>query len=229
MTTFTWPPAVRPQSFQARVQSNTRVFTSPYAPTTQVLDLLGEVWYFSMDLRDHTDMVEGALLEALFDRLAGGANLVEIPMLHRELPQGTLRDAAETVTVVNGSLAAVNVVNGSGAAVTVVSGTPTLESSLGQRVGTGTLITRPGRTLKAGDHLRFANGQVSRQLVDTVADANGRMPLEFRPRTRQALAGATQITVENPKVTYRITSENVPMVFRNGRYDGPTLEGVEVP
>jgi len=229
MAVYTWPAAVRPLSFQARVQSNTRVFTAPYTPATQVLDLLGEVWYFSMELRDHTDMVEGAQLEALFDRLAGGVNLVELPMLHRELPHGTLRDAAESVNVVNGSLAAVAVVNGSLAAVSVVSGSPTLESSIAQQAGTATLITRPGKTLRAGDHIRLASGQVSRQLVDTVADANGRMPLEFRPRARQAIAGATAVIVQDTRVKYRLLSDAIPVVFRSGRYDGPPIEGVEVP
>jgi hypothetical protein len=229
MAVYTWPATVRPQSFQARVQPNTRVFTSPYSPSTQVLDLLGEVWYFSMELRDHTDMVEGAQLEALFDRLAGGVNLVEIPMLHRELPQGTLRDAAESVNVVNGSLAPVTVVNASLAAVSVVGGTPALEVAVDQQAGTATLIARIGKTLRAGDHIRLPNGQVCRQMVDTVADSTGRMPLEFRPRARQTIAGATVVGVQDTRVKYRLTSDSIPMVFRNGRYDGPPLEGVEVP
>lgn len=229
MAVYSWPSTVRPMSFQARVQPNTRVFTAPYAPSTQVLDLLGEVWYFSMELRDHTDMIEGAQLEALFDRLAGGVNLVELPMLHRELPQGTLRDAAETVNVVNGSLAAVNVVNSSLAAVSVVGGAPMLIAEIGQQAGVAAISARAGRTLRAGDHFRLVTGQVVRQMVDTAADVNGVMPVEFRPRSRQAIAGATSVSVQDTRVRYRLLSDAVPVVFRNGRYDGPPIEGIEVP
>ena len=229
MAILSWPTGVKPSNFQARIRPNQRVFTGPYSPSTQVIDLIGEVWIFSMDLPDHVDQVEGALLEALFDRMSGAANLISLPMFHRLLPQGTLRDTADPVTVVNGSLAAVTVVNASLAAVTVVSGQPTLESTIAQLANTCTIITRPGKTLLAGDHLGVINGQCVRVVVGGTADSNGRLPIEFRPRARTEIAGATVVLCDSPKVNYRLPSDGVPVVFRKGVYDGPTLEGVEQP
>lgn len=229
MAVFTWPTAVKPSNFQARVRPNQRVFTGPYSPVTQVLDLIGEVWVFSMDLPDHVDQVEGALLEALFDRLAGASNLIALPMFHRLLPQGTLRDLSEAASVVNGSLAAITVVNGSLAAVSVVSGLPTIEDEIAALENTTTIIARPGKTLFQGDHLGLANGQCVRIMVGGTADANGRLPIEFRPRARSAIAGATTVLCDSPKVNYRLPSDGVPVVFRQGVYEGPSIEGIEVP
>lgn len=229
MAILSWPTGVKPSNFQARVRPNQRVFTGPYSTSTQVLDLIGEVWVFAMDLPDHVDQVEGALLEALFDRMSGAANLIALPMFHRLLPQGTLRDTADPVTVVNGSLAAVNVVNGSLAAVTVVSGQPTLESTIPQLVNTCTIITRPGKTLLAGDHLGLITGQVVRVTVGGTADGSGRLPIEFRPRARTEIPGATVLLCDSPKVNYRLAPDGVPVVFRKGVYEGPSLEGVEQP
>ncbi len=48
MATYNWPGWCV-NRFEMRVLYNTRVFTGPYTPSAQVLDLLGERWLVSFD------------------------------------------------------------------------------------------------------------------------------------------------------------------------------------
>jgi len=228
MSSHAWPLAWKGINFTVWVEENQRVFTGPYSAVPQVLDLMGDVWNFSMDQPDGTDQVEGAAKQAFLARLRGALNLIEIPMLHRPVPQGTLRDGA-AISMVNGSGAALSVVNGSGAALTLISGTPLLADPVTQRASTFVIQTFPGRTLFAGDYVRLVNGQTVMNLVDTLADVNGRMPVECTPKVRDDIAPCTLVEWNYPTVKYRMKSGAVPVVFRKGVYQGPSIEGIEVP
>lgn len=228
MSTYSWPAAWKGWNFTAVVQENQRVFTGTFSPVPQVLDLMGDLWNFSMDLPDGVDQIDGAAIQAFLARLRGALHLVAMPMLHRPVPQGTLRDGA-AISMVNGSGAALSVVNGSGAALTVVSGTPVLADPVTQRASSTVILTFPGRTLRAGDYFGMVNGQTVMNLVDTVADANGRMPVEFTPKARDDMAAHTLIAWNSPTVSYRLKTGPVPVVFRKGVYEGPSIEGIEVP
>ena len=228
-TTYTWDSANwLPASFSAWVEHNQKVFTGPYGATPQVVDLLGDLWNFTMDLPDGADQAEAAELQAFFERLRGALNVLELPMFHRLVPRGTMRDGG-TVNVVNGSLAAVSVINGSAAAVTVRGGDAVLAYPIAKGDRSFTISTRPGKTLLEGDFVGLANGQTVMQTLDATADANGLLLVTNSPRMRDALAAGTPVLWNAPTVKYRLKTGAVPMVFRRGRYDGPSIEGIEVP
>ncbi|MBX3605374.1 MAG: hypothetical protein KF788_08885 [Piscinibacter sp.] len=211
-------PTTLVSRFEMRVMPNTRLLRSAFNPAAgQTLDLLGDYWVCSFVIPSHITPELGPRLEALFDRLNGTERGLRVWNLKRPFPRGTLRDDAGAVSVVNASLAGVSVVNASAAAVSVVGGTPTLRHPIAQFARTGTVLCRPGRTLLAGDHFGLANGQCVRQLVDTVADGNGEMPVEFAPAARSDVAAATAITVTKPSVGFRLKGP-VPVVYEGLKF-----------
>lgn len=227
MTTYTWPANLKPVAFEMRVMPNERVFRSAFNPAAaQVVDMGGDYWMCTMTLPLGNTDAGGAEIEALLARLRGSQNCVALYHLKRPLPRGTMR-GAETINVVNGSLAAVNVVNGSLAAVTVVAGTPMLATAIQQFATSGTISCRPGRTLAAGD-LFGCGGQLFMQLTDTVADANGQMSIEFAPAARSTLITGSLVSIDRPTAAFRLREGSAPPVtWRPGMYEGITLDLVE--
>jgi len=228
MSDYTWPLAWKPARFELRVVPNTRVFVGPYTPTTQVIDLLGERWAFSLDMPPDRDEVLGAAYEAFFDRLKGPANRIVMWNLKFPAPQGTLRATdVQAVNVVNGSLVAVTVRNASLAVVSVTSGTPTLRAVVAQGANTAALTCIPGRTLRAGDMLGLG-AQTVRLMADATADGAGLMSIEFQPRARADLAAFTQPVTDKPTINFILKGDGVPVVWHpGGTFDGPSLEGAE--
>jgi hypothetical protein len=227
MANYVWPTTWRPSSFSAWVVPNQRVFTGPYAPVTQVLDLIGDVWTFTMQLRDGTDQVEAAQIDAFLARLKGAENTVEVPMFHRETVADTL-GAGISIPLKNGSGVTIPLKNGSGVTIPLISGTPVLAAAIAQGARIATLRTLPGRTIAAGRFFGLVNGQAFMQTVDATADANGEIQLEVTPRARTAMAAYTTVKYSGVTVKYRLKSL-APIVFRKGSYEGPAIEGIEVP
>lgn len=230
MADYTWPSAWKPARFEMRVVPNSRVFVGPYTPTTQVLDLLGERWQISFDLPTGVDRTTGAAMEAFFDRLKGPANRMLIWNLRFPYPLGTLRQSdVQTVSVVNGSLAAVTVQNGASATVTVQSGVPQLAAGISQGANTAPITGIPGRTIVAGTMLGLSTTQTVRTMADVTLDANGQGTIEFQPRARQAYAMGTLLLTDKPTIPFILKAEGVPIVWRFGVFDGPAIEAIEAP
>lgn len=227
MATFAWPFVV--SRFEMRILPNTRLFTSPYAPTTQVLDLLGERWTISLEVPPTTDSTEAARREAFFDRLKGPANWISIGHQKITQPLGTLGGAAVAATWKNASAATAIWKNSAAATATWMAGTPVLAADIGQLANTGTIRTIPGRTYLAGSMFSMA-GQLVRLMADTVADGSGNMPIEFQPRARQLIPSGTVIAYSAPTATFILKpgALNVPTSWSPGMIDGATLELIEV-
>lgn len=229
MAIYDWPAAWDVLRFQMRVVPNTRVFTGPYTPHTQAIDLLGERWFISMDLPPITDFAVGQAMEAFFDRLMGQVHWVRLWPMHRPNPRGTIADAAQAVSVVNAGLAPVSVVNAGASPVTVVGGTAMVAAPMNQLTNQLPLIGRPGRTVYAGDHCNLVNGQLVRAMNDVVLDGNGNGTVEILPRARSAIAAGTPLDFSSPTALFMLkTGDGVPIDFRRARVEGFSLEWIEV-
>ena len=224
-TIYPWP-AWSPSRFEMRVIPNTRVFTGPYTPTTQVIDLLGERWQISMDLANDNDPILGAAREAFFDRLKGPANLIQIGYLRRPLPQGTLRDGGGAVQWKTSGLVNANW-SGSGGAATWQSTGASLGAMTVQLANIIQINTTPGNTLLAGDH--FGVGlQLFRAMANATADTNGQLVVEVQPRVRTILPIGMPIVCTAPTANFMLKADGVPVVHRPGMYEGSTLDLIEV-
>jgi hypothetical protein len=232
VTTYTWPENFRVNSFEMRVQPNTRVFVSPFTGTAQVADYTGERWKVMIGIAEGGEMSAAtkalaAAMEAFIDRLRGPLNSIALYNLRRPEPLGTLRDGV-AINVVNGSLAAVTVQNGAAVTIPTISGSPINMTAIAQGASTGFIQTYAGRTLLAGDHFGLANGQNVRQLVDTTADGAGVMAVEFFPRARADIAAyAGPIVWNKPTANFMLKSDGVPITHRPGMYDSTSLDLIE--
>jgi hypothetical protein len=218
MNVYSWP-SFPVSAFEMRVLPNQRTFVGPYTPTVQVLDMLGERWQITMTLAPTVhDDITGAALEAFFDRLKGQANAVSLWHVRRPRPQGTLAGAV-TATWTPGTWTPG----------TWVAGAPIVADDIAQLANTGTILTLPGRTLKAGDQFSMG-GQLVRQMVNTVADGTGRMPIEFQPRARNVIPRATSIGWDTPTANFILKpgTPNVPTVWTPDMIEGATIEFIEV-
>ncbi len=227
MSDYAWPATAQPNRYELRVVPNTRVFVGPYTPATQVIDLLGERWQFSLDLPPGVDPIAGAAFEAFFDRLKGPSNRIVMSNLRLPAPQGTLRATdSQSVTVQNSSLATVAVQNSTPTTIPTVTGTPVLLTWVAQGANTATVGCIPGRTVRAGDMLGIG-AQTVRAMADATADGSGNLALEFQPRARSALAAYTQLVTDKPTINFILKADGVPVVWRPGFFEGLTLEGIE--
>ena len=225
MTTYAWP-GWKVNRFEMRVLPNLRTFTGPYTPTVQVIDLLGERWTGTLTLVPTVDPIEAAAREAFFDRLKGAANTFTLWHLKLPAPQGTLRDGS-AATVKNGSNVTVSVVNGSLAAVTVIAGAPALRAAVVQGANTATVTTLAGKTVRAGDMLGLGS-QLVRVMADATADVNGALPIEFQPRVRSAsLPVGTAINWNAPTLTAMLKSDGVPTPWLPGFAEGASFDFIE--
>jgi hypothetical protein len=226
-TAYRWPGFGVVQ-FEMRILPNLRVFTGPYTPTTQVLDLLGERWQVTLTLAPTVDPIEGAAREAFFDRLKGSANLITLWHVKRPLPQGTLGGSAAAVWHTSGSLTA-NWTTASAQAATWFAGAPIVHADIAQLASTGTIRTLAGRTLRAGDQFSIG-GQLVRQMVDTVANGSGLMPIEFQPRARQGIPAGSAVLFDTPTANFMLKpgTPNVPTQWTPGVVEGASIDLIEV-
>lgn len=227
MTIYAWPFPV--SRFEMRIQPNTRIFTGPYTPTTQVLDLLGERWVISLDIPPSDDtLTTVAAREAFFDRLKGPANWISMGHQVITAPLGTL-DGGQAATWKNASAVTAVWKNASAVTATWNAGQPVVSGDIAQLANTGALRTIPGRTYKAGS-LFSMGGQLVRLMADTVADGSGNMPIEFQPRARQFIANGTAIVYIAPTANFILKpgTPGVPISWTPGMADGATIELIEV-
>lgn len=224
MTTYAWP-AWCVNRFEMRVRPNVLIFTGPYTPSVQALDLLGERWYVSFDTVPGNSRAEAGDREAFWDRLLGPVNRIALWNIARPLPLGTMRGGG-VVNVVNGALAAVTVVNGALQPVTVVYGGPSLITAAVQGANTITMRGQAGRTLRAGDMLGIGQ-QLVRVMAPVVFDGSSSATVEFLPRLRTAIPAYTEVIYDKPTATFALMADGVPTVHRPVVYDGASVELIE--
>jgi hypothetical protein len=227
MTVYAWPVGWALDAFQMRIKPSAFVSSGPYSPYAQVTDLVGEVWIAQIDLQPGVENVEGAAREAFFDRLNGPFNQISLYHLRRPEPLGTLRDGV-AVNAVNASSTVVPVVNASAVTVPTISGSPVVLNAIARGEGTATVRTVIGRTLRAGDHVALGS-QTVRVMADATANGSGQMAIEFRPRARAAIAAYSAITWNRPTVNFTLKAGGVPTVWRQGMFEGTSIELVEAP
>lgn len=225
MTTYAWP-GFCVNGFSMMLRPNTYVFTGPYTPSVQTLDVMGERWSVRFDMTPGNTREGSGEREAFFDRLLGPLHRIALWNLARPLPLGTMR-GGHTVNVVNGSLAAVTVVNGALQPVTVVGGTPSVAVGASRGVDQITMIGSPGKTLLPGDMLGIGV-QLVRMVAPATFDANGNAVVEFLPRLRSAVSAGTVITYDKPTATFALAADGVPIMNRPGKvYESASVELIE--
>jgi hypothetical protein len=227
MADYVWPgfPVNR---FEMKLMPNTRIFTAPYAPTTQVLDLFGERWSIIMTLTPTVmDEVTGAALEAFWDRLKAQANRIVIGHQKRKLPLGTLRGTAPATWHTAAAVPAAWH-TASAAPASWSAGRPRTAFAVAQFTNTLTIRTLPGITLLAGDNLGIA-GQLIRCMANATADGSGLMVIEFQPRLRQAVPAGTVVVYDSPTAKFILKpgTSNVPTSWTPGVVDGASVEFIE--
>jgi hypothetical protein len=223
MATYAWP-GFCVNRFQMAVQPNVYVFTGPYTPSVQTLDMMGERWRISFDTTPGNDMVDAGIREAFWDRLLGPVHRVAMWNLSRPIPRGSLR-GGQVIPVVNGALAAVSVVNGALQPVQVIGGSPALTGALVAGANTATFFAVNGTTLLPGDMLGIG-GQLVR-VVATATAASGQITVEFLPRLRAAKTAGTVVEWNRPTATFMLMSDSVPTVHRPAMYEGASVEMIE--
>jgi len=225
MTTYAWPDFCV-NAFQMRIRPNVLVFTGPYTPSVQALDLLGERWYVSFDTTPGNTREGSGAREAFWDRLLGPVHRVALWNLARPLPLGTMRGGG-IVSVVNGALATVTVVNGALQPVTVIYGGPSLITDAAAGANTITMRGQAGRTLVPGDMLGIGQ-QLVRVVAPVTFDGSSSATVEFLPRLRSAVTAGTVIIYDKPTATFALMADGVPTINRPARvYDGASVELIE--
>ena len=197
MTIYAWPawPVSR---FELRIIPNLRTFTGPYAPTIQVLDLLGERWMARLDIVPTNAPIEAAAREAYFDRLKGMAHQISLWHLRLTAPQGTLR------------------------------GTPTVLDNIAQMSNTTRLQTTAGATLRAGDMLGLGNQLVRTMADTTADGTGAlTIEFQPRARIAIASGSAVTWAKPTANFMQR-ASDGVPTVWAPGRAEGASIELIEV-
>jgi hypothetical protein len=227
VATYAWTFPVN--RFEMRILPNTRVFTGPYTPTTQTLDLLGERWMISLDMPPTNDKIEAARREAFFDRLKASANLITIGHQVNSQPLGTFGAGTVTAQWKNSSAANATWKNASAVTANWQAGQPVLAADIAQLANTGTIRTIPGRTYLAGSLFSMA-GQLVRLMADALADGSGNMAIEFQPRARQFIPSGTLPVYSNATANFILKpgTPNVPTSWTPGAIDGATIEMIEV-
>jgi len=225
-TTYDWPASFRPDQFEMRVIHNTRVFSSPFSSTAQVLNYTGDRFGLIVNLPLGNDQAKGAFIEAFLDRLNGPANRVRIPYLPRPIPMGTMQDGGgsaqwKTATNTNATWQ-----TSAPAAATWSFVGPTLYAYVAAGAGFIPINDSPGTTLKAGDHFSVG-GQLFRAMTDYVFDANGQALVEVQPRARVAMSIGSLLTCTKPTADFMLKSDGAPIVWQPGMFNGISLEFIE--
>lgn len=229
MTTYAWPEAWGGNRFEMRVQPNERVFRSVFNPAAvQVVDAGGDYWVATLSIPAGIYASKGAEIEAFLNRLRGSQNFLSLHHLKRPTPRGSI-SAGASATWSTLSLGAATWSTASAGTATWTAGDPVVSAAgIAQFATSATLSMTPGKTLKAGDLIKFVNGQTVQQLVDTVADVGGAMPIEFAPAARSAIAGYTAVSWVRPTINFRLRDGMAPAVsWRPGMYESITLDLVE--
>lgn len=214
--------------FEMRILPNVRVFTGPYTPATQTLDLLGERLMVSMDLPPTDDPIQGAAREAFFNRLKASSNGITMGHQVLTIPQGTMRGGG-AATWKNNAAATAVWKNNAAVTATWQAGNPVIGADIAQLANTATIRALPGVTLLAGDWIGFGS-QLVQIMASTVADGSGNMPIEFQPRARALIPAYTQVYWSAPPANFILKpgTPNVPTTWSPGAIDGATIELIEI-
>lgn len=101
MTTFAWPSSVIPADLSWGIAKSAFQFRSPFgASPPQTVEFPGAYWRVSLSLPD-MDKRDGGFMAALFYRLAGGVDRVQVPFWPRMVPLGSLRGTPVLATQAN--------------------------------------------------------------------------------------------------------------------------------
>jgi len=228
MTAYAWPgfPVNR---FEMSIRQNLRVFTGPYTPTTQALDLLGERWGITLTLAPTAtrDSVTAASIEAFFDRLRGQVNSITLGHLKLTAPQGTMRGSVAAQWKNNASVNA-NWLNNASQPANWSTGEPVTRTAIAQLGNTVTIGTLPGRTLLAGDLIGLGT-QLVRVMANATADGSGNLAIEFAPRARTAIPAGTTVLWSAPTANFILKpgATFVPTSWTPDVVDGATIELIE--
>ena len=217
MTSYALPTSWGINRMELRVQQNTRSFPSPFSPaTSQVVDYFGDYWSCTLDFVPIFGLINAGAAEAFIDRLAGGVNTLTFYDRKRPQPLGTLRGGATATWSWASGTATWSWASGTA---TWSYGDPVLRYAVAQFAITTTISTIPGRTLYAGDKIKFPNGQTVRIMADATADGSGNLAIEFRPSARSAMTAYGAITWNAPTITFRLAGD-VPVQWVPSQQDG---------
>lgn len=226
MTTYDWPASFRPDRFEMRVLHNTRVFTSPFSSTSQVLNYTGERWIVTVSLPLGNDDAFGGAIEAYLDRLNGPANRIRLWNMKRPIPLGTMQDGGGSAQWKTNTSANATWQTSAPAAATWSYIGPTLYAAVAAGSGLIPLARSPGTTLKAGDNFGIGT-QLYRAMTDYVFDAAGQALVEVQPRARAALAISSAVTCTKPTADFMAKTDGAPVVWRPGMYESISLDLIE--
>jgi len=95
MSDIVLPAGFRPNMFTLRMQTNQRVFASPYGGSEQVVDMGNDRWMVYLSL-PNKKFKDAAIVEAFIASLRGMTNTVQLYHYVRKVPQGTMRGSPVT-------------------------------------------------------------------------------------------------------------------------------------
>jgi len=231
MTVYAWPETFRVNSFEMRIQPNTRVFTSPFNSTVQAVDFTGEVWKVSIGIAEGGEasaagQVLAASMEAFLDRLKGPLNQVLLWNLRRPLPLGSIRDGGGPAQWKTSGAANVQWKTSGAVNSNWTGGGPATYATMAQGSNQLPVCRTPGTTILAGDMLG-AGGQLFRAMDNYTTDANGQALVEVLPRARAAIPILSAITCTKPIAKFMLKSDGVPITHRPGMYESTSLDLIE--
>jgi hypothetical protein len=230
MIVYPWP-GFPVSHFEMRIVPNQRIFTGPYTPTTQAIDLLGERWTITLTMTPTNDPISAARREAFFDLLQGSVNAVSMGHQKLTLPQGTMRGQV-TQTWKNSSGATMTWKNASAATMTWSSGAPVVAADIAQGASTAQIRAVSGETLLAGDMIALGT-QLVRNLVDVTFDSTGLATITFGPRARTLIPAGSAVLWTAPTANFILKPSSsgtagVPTPWTPGIIEGGSTELIEV-
>lgn len=176
MTIYAWPPGFVPARASLRSITNSRSNTSAESGVTQTIVRPGSRWGWSIEMPAMT-LERRAAFEAWLTRLSGMTHRAAVSDWMRPRPRGTCNVAG----------------------VSVAGGAPQFSATVPLQ-GCGA-----GRTLLAGDWIKFMGGQLCMVAADAQADGAGLMTVEVRHELRVALAAGSPVTLDAPTALYIAT------------------------
>jgi hypothetical protein len=202
MTTYAFPTFTRAIPFtewQFGQVPNVRSFTSPLSGTTQVADLPGARWAFSLRL-DGLTREERGIMEAFMAKLRGGGNRFTCHDLINPRPRGTMRGSV--VTFDNRPAGSV---------------TCSIDAGAGQA----------GTTLLTGDKLTIA-GELKVVTSSVGLDGNGRVWIDVEPPFRAAFSAGASVVWDKPTAQFMPVEPSWRIEYRAPRFGGLAFDAIEV-
>jgi hypothetical protein len=201
MTTYAFPTFTRAIPFtewQFGQVPNVRSFTSPLSGTTQVADLPGARWAFSLRL-DGLTREERGIMEAFMAKLRGGGNRFTCHDLINPRPRGDMRGTITT------------------------SGTTAAGATIFSLTG-GT----PGTFLHAGDKLAVGGElKVMLQTVGTDPSGNC-VGIPVEPPFRAQISAGASVVWDKPTAQFMPVEPSWRIEYRAPRFGGLAFDAIEV-